>query len=108
MNIPYEKLEQQIATVCIRAYAAHSYLYYERDESLITDQEFDALCVFLLGNYKWIKQWDLDKYLSRDALKAGTGFDIASKVCGQTKDYAESILAEHNKASPPENDLLGF
>lgn len=94
---PYQHLKQQVAFVCIRAYAAHSYLYYEKDESIISDREFDALCKFLLENYEWIKPFDLNDYLDRGSLEAGSGFAIASKVCGQTKDYALDLVKENKK-----------
>lgn len=94
---PYAHLKQQVAFVCIRAYAAHSYLYYEKDSSVISDGEFDALCKFLLDNYEWIKPFDLNDYLDKGSLEAGSGFAIAGKVCGQTRDYALDLLKTEKK-----------
>lgn len=95
-------LAQQLATVAIRAYAAHSYLYYEKDSPVISDGDFDALCEWLLENYDWIKQYDLNNYLNRKSLRAGTGFDIAPKVSGMTLQHALGLLeTEKPKAEKP-------
>lgn len=87
-------LEQVIAHVAIRTYAAHSYLYYKKDTNIITDTEYDALCVWLAENYEWIKFYDMNDYLDLGQLICGSGFVTAEKVCGQTRDYAESLIAE--------------
>lgn len=94
---PYAHLKQQVAFVCIRAYAAHSFLYYVKDSPVISDGDYDALCKFLLENYDWIKPYDLNNYLDAGCLKAGSGFTIAEKVCGQTRDYALDLLKGHGK-----------
>lgn len=96
-----ECIRQQVATVAIRTYAAHSYIYYVKSYSIISDAEFDELCRWLLVNHNWIAQYDLNKYLEVSALSAGTGFQL--KICGQTKDYAESIYKDYlekNKKHP--------
>lgn len=93
---PYAHLKQQVAFVCIRAYAAHSFLYYVKDSPVISDGDYDALCKFLLDNYEWIKPFDLNNYLDEGCLQAGSGFTIAQKVCGQTRDYALDLLKEHD------------
>ena len=89
----------QVAHVAIKYYAAYSYLYYEKDASLISDGEFDELCKWLLKNYEWVKPFDLNDYLSESSLEAGTGFDIASRVCGQTRDLALMLLDK--REAPP-------
>lgn len=86
-----------VAFVAIRAYAAYSYLYYELDESLVDDGNFDALCKWLLENYAAIKPHDLNGYLDKSALKAGTGYHLTGKVCGMTRKWAEELLAESRK-----------
>lgn len=88
-------IEAQIAFIAIRAYAAHSYLYYERDENIIADHEYDRLCKWLLENYEWVKAHDINKYLDAGALEAGTGHQL--KVVGQTKKYADDLLEDHKK-----------
>ena len=100
LGLPYKQIEKQIATVVIRNYAANSYLYYRCDWSAITDGEYDALCKWILQNYDWIKPHDISGYLSKESLECGSGFDIADKVCGQTKDYADMLYKLANKRNP--------
>ena len=86
-----------VAFVAIRAYAAYSYLYYDRDESLISDADFDALCKWLLRHYDVVKPHDLNDYLDPSSLEAGTGYNLAGKVCGMTRKWADALLAEKDK-----------
>lgn len=83
----------QVAFVAIRAYAAHSYIYYTKHENIITDHEFDDLCVWLKDNFEWLKPFDINDYLCFSALEAGTGYQL--KIVGQTRDYAEDLLKDH-------------
>ena len=92
---PYEHLKNQVAFVVIRAYAAHSYIYYELNDNIISDHEFDALWKFIVENYDWIKPFDLNDYLPPKDQGTSSGFDIAKRVVGQTKDYAYDLLKEH-------------
>ena len=111
-------LQSRVAFNAIRMYAALSYLYYEKGESAVSDGEFDELCNWILANYEWIKPHDINGYISKSSMKAGTGFDIAAKVCGQTKEFAESLLQTKPKKAKAEskkpkaerslNDLLGI
>ena len=56
-------------------YLMFSYLYYEKDVSLIEDTEFDKLCQTLLEKYDSVEQ--MHKHLvSKESLTAGTGYDI--------------------------------
>ena len=56
-------------------YLMFSYLYYEKDVSLIEDTEFDKLCQTLLEKYDNVEH--MHKHLvSKEALTAGTGYDI--------------------------------
>lgn len=62
-------------------YLEHSLRYYEFDAPVITDHEFDHICLVLAGH------WDLFehkyKYLTtRDDLWAGTGMQITTANCG--------------------------
>ncbi len=86
-------LQKKLAFVAIREYAAHSYIYYEKDNSIISDAEYDALCQWCLKNFTWLKPHDLNNYLRKDMLECGSGYDIS--VIGLTKDYAELLLADH-------------
>lgn len=95
-------IRSRVAFVAIRHYAALSYLYYEEDFSAVEDHDFDALCKWLLDNYSWVKPHDINGYLSKSSLRAGTGFDIASKVCGQTRDFAVYLKTGKLPALSPE------
>ena len=56
-------------------YLMFSYLYYEKDISLIDDTEFDLLCKNLLEKYDSLKH--MHKHLvNKESLTAGTGYDI--------------------------------
>ena len=56
-------------------YLMFSYLYYEKDISLIDDKEFDLLCKNLLEKYDSLKH--MHKHLvNKESLTAGTGYDI--------------------------------
>lgn len=52
-----------------------SFLYYEMDVNIITDEEFDKLSMYLLDNYDKIT--DKYKYLiDENNLSCGSGYDI--------------------------------
>ena len=56
-------------------YLMLSYLYYEKDITLIDDTEFDQMCKTLLEKYDEVEH--MHKHLvSKGALTAGTGYDI--------------------------------
>ena len=56
-------------------YLMFSYLYYEKNISLIEDTEFDKLCSTLLEKYDSVEH--MHKHLvSKESLTAGTGYDI--------------------------------
>lgn len=86
-------IEKVVAFKAIQAYAAFSYAYYEKDVSLIDDQEFDALCRWLHNNFNWLKPHDINNYLDEDSLLAGTGYNV--NVIGQTRDHAEALIKQH-------------
>ena len=65
----------------ISLYMVCSYAYYELDESLISDEEFDALCKDLLKNFGKIKLLSghpHKHFLTKENLEAGTGFSITN------------------------------
>lgn len=100
MSIPAIILPN-VAFVAIRAYAAYSYLYYDKDESLVSDGDFDMLCKWMLENYDALKPHDINGYLKRGMLQAGTGFHLAmGKVCGMTKKWADEQLEIANRRKP--------
>ena len=54
-------------------YQATSYLYYKKDESLISDETYDLLAKELLKRYNEIpNNYEIDK----NSLKAGTGYAL--------------------------------
>ena len=56
-------------------YLMLSYLYYEKNISLIEDTEFDNLCQTLLEKYDSVEH--MHKHLvSKESWTAGTGYDI--------------------------------
>ena len=56
-------------------YFMSSYLYYELDLNVLTDTDFDKLCFRLLKEYDKIEH-PHKKYLDKESLSAGTGYDI--------------------------------
>lgn len=56
-------------------YLIHSYLYYEKDVNIISDEEFNAICKELLENFDIIEH--PHKYLiDKESLRANTGYDL--------------------------------
>jgi NAD-dependent DNA ligase len=75
-------------------YLMCSYLYYKKDTSLITDDEFDNICKDLLKNWDNINH--VHKHLiSKESLKAGTGYDL--KYTSMIISAANSLLNYKNK-----------
>lgn len=59
-----------------RWYTIHSSLYYQYDNPVISDYDFDLICKRLLDNYDNITdEWRV--FITKDNLVAGTGYDIA-------------------------------
>ena len=56
-------------------YLMFSYAYYQENESLIPDAEYDQICQDLITNWNDITHWH-KRLLNLDSLKAGTGYDI--------------------------------
>ena len=56
-------------------YLMYSYAYYQENESLIEDSEYDQICQDLITNWNNITHWH-KPLLSLESLKAGTGYDI--------------------------------
>ena len=66
-------------------YLMFSYLYYEKNISLIDDAEFDAMCKTLLEKLDTLTH--MHKHLiKKESLTAGTGYDI--KYTNLIKDSA--------------------
>ena len=56
-------------------YLMFSYAYYQENESLIPDAEYDQICQDLITNWNDITHWH-KRLLNLESLKAGTGYDI--------------------------------
>ena len=56
-------------------YLMYSYAYYQENESLIEDAEYDQICQDLITNWDNITHWH-KPLLDLESLKAGTGYDI--------------------------------
>ena len=53
----------------------YSYLYYKENESLVDDTEYDQICKDMLTEWNSIEHFH-KHLISKDALDAGTGYDI--------------------------------
>ena len=56
-------------------YLMFSYAYYQENESLVPDAEYDQICQDLITNWNDITHWH-KRLLNLESLKAGTGYDI--------------------------------
>ena len=101
-------------------YLMHSYLYYEKAESLIDDHEYDEICKRLASEWTNITHWHKD-LIDRQALQAGTGYQIQwSTMPRRIKSAAKALLAQavgkhvEDKATsklnqpPPSKEELDF
>ena len=69
-------------------YLMFSYLYYEKNISLVDDGEFDAMCKTLLEKLDTLTH--MHKHLiTKESLTAGTGYDI--KYTNLIQDSAERL-----------------
>jgi hypothetical protein len=75
----------------IKNYLVHCYLYYELNESIISDEDFDRLCVRLLANWP-NQQSSYKKYISKNDLEAGTGFTLFYDHETNKRDYPSEIV----------------
>ena len=60
---------------CVSWYMMCSYLYYQKDESVISDELFDQICKKILDNWKDIKH-PHKRRIKKSDLEAGTGYAI--------------------------------
>lgn len=77
-----------------RRILVHSILYYELNESVITDQEFDSLCKQLLVIQENIDQeeYQQTKYYEQfKSFEGSTGFDLYESLSKQQKEYLTEI-----------------
>ena len=69
-------------------YLMLSYLYYEKDITLIDDTEFDQMCKTLLNKLDGLTHMHKD-LVKKESLTAGTGYDI--KYTEMIKDSAMKL-----------------
>lgn len=71
----WSELVDKPINLLVSYYMMSSYLYYELDKNVFTDDEFNMLCKRLLAEYDDITHHH--KHLvSKDNLSASTGYDI--------------------------------
>ena len=73
-------------------YLMYSYAYYQENESLIEDAEYDQICQDLITNWDDITHWH-KALLNLESLKAGTGYDI--KYPNRVVSAALSLIKEN-------------
>ena len=73
-------------------YLMFSYAYYQENESLIPDTEYDQICQDLITNWNDITHWH-KRLLNLESLKAGTGYDI--KYPNRVVSAALSLIKEN-------------
>ena len=79
------RIWEQNENMLIPYYLMFSYLYYEKNISLIDDAEFDEMCKTLLDKLDTLTR--MHKHLvKKESLTAGTGYDI--KYTNLIKDSA--------------------
>lgn len=85
-------------------YAVASALYYGRPDAdpLMTDPEFDGLCAWLLERQAWKRH----PWLEREALIAGTGYDLA-RLPEDLRALAASMPARDRDRWSTEANPLG-
>ncbi len=82
------RIWEQNENMLIPYYLMFSYLYYEKNISLIDDAEFDEMCKTLLEKLDGLTH--MHKHLvKKENLTAGTGYDI--KYTNMIKDSAMEL-----------------
>lgn len=56
-------------------YLIHSFLYYQIGHSVISDEEYDSICRYLLDNFDAIEH-EHKHLLDKEALAAGTAYHL--------------------------------
>ncbi len=76
--MPRQSKVTQRANLLFERYVKHSYRYYQLDDAVISDQEFDAICRELLPIFD--KVTHPDRHLTDEAaLSCGTGYQMTYK-----------------------------
>lgn len=102
-----DSIVAQSANNMVSWWVMSSYLYYHCDTSVLSDGRYDALCNQL--HSEWDAVDHRHKYvIDRDALVAGTGFDLpvvaypplpcnAARVLAELPGLCEHTWADHTK-----------
>jgi NAD-dependent DNA ligase len=70
-------------------YLMYSYLYYKKDISMITDEEYDRICKELYKEWKNIEHFH-KPLINKEALLSGTGYTL--KYPDRVKYAAEALV----------------
>ena len=78
----------------IYKYLVHSYLYYEKNESVISDNEYDNIVRLLSENYELVEKSNhIHKHLiDKNALESFTGFGLIGRFPNIIKVLGEELL----------------
>ena len=82
----------EFAFICIRELCLHSWVYYKKDDNLISDSEYDSLYFFIKDNLSWLREYDINGYL-KDEYFEGTcpsTFRLANEIGGLTLEWCKS------------------
>lgn len=53
-----------------------SYAYYIQDDPILSDGCFDKMCKYALDNYDKLKHRHVERFITKEALRAGTMYHI--------------------------------
>jgi len=70
-----EKKTSSAHNLLVPWYLMTSYLYYEKDESIVSDGDYDWICSQLDERWDEISHWH-KSFIDRDGLSAGSGYAI--------------------------------
>lgn len=79
-------------------YLIQSWLYYEKDVSVVSDNMYDTNCYILHRDYSKLPEWFRER-VSRDSLRAGTGFNV--KLTKEEQEEALEIFEKHGEWNLP-------
>ena len=72
----YPNIETIHPNRLVSYYCMSSYLYYDKEKNVLTDADYDSLCKRILKEWSNIDHQHKSK-LSKEALKAGTGYRMS-------------------------------
>lgn len=93
-DMPASYFKDLPASVLVATYLMSSYLYYEHDEAVISDEAYDALCKRLLESQLMWANHQHARLVDTEALKAGTGYHLTKAYPDRVKYAAQRWLKE--------------